>query len=84
MKAMKYLIMNLAILFYASHIFGQSDKAEVSWKEATTEIKFLYISGVTFVICSTDTEDVCQQLAETHHPVTVWDFLLAESEVTQA
>ena len=45
-------------------------------------IKFLYITGGTFVMGSPTTEQGLQQFAERQHPIEVGTFWLAETEVT--
>ena len=81
---MLQLLFIFSILLLASPLFGQSDKFDGSWTEPITGIKFLYIHGGTFVMGSPTTEEGRQQFAETQHPVTVGNFWLAETEVTQA
>ncbi|SVC99705.1 uncharacterized protein METZ01_LOCUS352559 [marine metagenome] len=78
------LLIIFSILLLSYPLFGQSDKSEGSWTEPITGIKFLYIPGGTFVMGSPTTEEGRQQFAETQHPVTVGNFWLAETEVTQA
>ena len=78
------LLSIFSILLLASPLLGQSDKSKGSWTEPITGIKFLYIPGGTFVMGSPTTEEGRQQFAETQHPVTVGNFWLAETELTQA
>ena len=77
-------MMTLSLVLLSTPLLSQSDKSEGSWTEPITGIKFLYITGGTFVMGSPSTEEGRQQFAEKQHPVSVGTFWLAETEVTQA
>ena len=63
-------MMTLSLALLTTPLLSQSDKSEGSWTEPIPGIKFLYITGGTFVMDSPTTEEGRQQFAETQHPVT--------------
>ena len=76
--------MTFSLILLTTSLSSQSDQSGSSWVEPLIGIKFLYITGGTFVMGSPSTEEGRQQFAETQHPVSVDTFWLAETEVTQA
>ena len=80
---MKNILIIISLLILSDHVMGQSNKSEGSWMKPIANIKFLYITGGTFVMGIPTTEQGLQQFAERQHPIEVGTFWLAETEVTQ-
>ena len=75
---MKFLlIIPLSLFLLPTLLLGQSYRAEGSWIEPVTGMKFLHIPGGTFMMGSPSTEKDRQQFAENQLSVRVAEFWLA-------